>query len=126
MATLITLRCDIVGDDDPDISYLQQPEFKERLAAYDAGEFYLVGVRAVAVIRYEREHDMRGGIAELATGGVWGIEDDSGRDYFDEVYGGELPTLRSMLDELGVTYTSETFRTAEQKGSAQSCFSPTD
>lgn len=119
MATLINLRCDIVGDDDPDTSYLEQPEFKDRAAAYDAGDFSLVGVRAVAVIRFNGDHDMCGGIAELATGGVWGIEDDSGRDYFDEVYGGELPTLRSMLDELGVTYTSETFRTAERKGSAQ-------
>jgi hypothetical protein len=113
MATLINLRCDFVGDDDPDISFLQRPEFKDRLAAYNSGEFFFVGVRAVAVIRYDGDHEMRSGQVTLHSGGVWGVEDDSDAAHFDEIYREELLTLRAMLDELGVSYTEAQFQHAD-------------
>ena len=38
--------------------------------------------------------------------GVWGIEDDSGEDYFEEVYKNEeVDNLCQILRELGVTVT---------------------
>lgn len=79
-------------DLDPDLSYLDpdtdnylgstpeelalyRAQDAERLAAYYAGDWGTVGVR-VEVLRHG---------VQLAVASVWGIESDSGEDYFAEV-----------------------------------------
>jgi len=95
----ITIR--VEADDTPDTSYLDQPEFADRLAEYRRDEFHFVGVRLVAEIAIP---DGEGWIRQdIVTPGVWGIESDSGEDYFRDVAEDEAETLREMLKELHVS-----------------------
>ena len=93
---LETVRVVVEHDPDPDISYLEQDEFDERLKAYQDGEFAFVGVRAEADV-------VIGGVVQtLTSGGLWGIESDSDREYIEEVAGEEYSELRKILTEVGV------------------------
>jgi predicted RND superfamily exporter protein len=105
---IISIERQVVNDDSPDLSWLEQdyadlpePERSkyrsqdaERLANYGT-DWSMVGIRAVAII------EVNGIQQSIESPGLWGIEDDSGDDYFDEVYGEELSTLGEMLHELG-------------------------
>jgi hypothetical protein len=93
---LETVRVIVEHDEDPDTSYLEQDEFEERLAAYQNGDFTFVGVRAEADV-------VIGGVSQtLTSGGLWGIESDSGKEYIEEVAGEEYSELRKILTEVGV------------------------
>ena len=97
MSTLVKVERRIEPDPFVDTSYLEQAEFADRLAKFHAGDFGYVGVRAVAEVKLDA-----GILVTIESPGLWSIEDDSGEDYFNEVYGEELATLREMLSELGV------------------------
>ena len=118
MAVLIELRAEVVPDHDPDPSYLEQDGFEQRRAAYERGDFGYVGVRAVAVVRYERNHELRHAEQTLRSAGIWGIEDDGEALYLDEIYAEELRALRAVIEELGVRYNPQQFELAEQTGVA--------
>lgn len=91
----------ITPDSDADTSYLEQAEFAERLAEYQADGFYFVGVRLVAELAIPYGKDT---IAQtIESPGLWSIESDSGEDYFRSVASDEAETLRDMLSELGIT-----------------------
>ena len=97
---------EVVPDTDPDTSYLYQddPDFSERREAFERGDFGFVGVRAVAEITFE--HEDTGGWTQgprVTTPGLWGIEDDSGEDYFREVGEDEAGELVDMLHALGIS-----------------------
>jgi len=97
---LSTIRVFVYPDEDPDTSYLDQDEFADRREAYQRGDFNFVGVRAEAEIVVD-------GIVQIITsGGLWGIESDSGDAYIAEVAGEEYADLRRILKTLGVP-TSE-------------------
>jgi hypothetical protein len=90
----------IVPDDCPDTSYLEQEEFEDRLEQFRQGAFEFVGVRAAVElpIPYGKGH-----IAQrIESPGLWGIESDSGEDYLDSVFQEESALLADMLAELGV------------------------
>jgi hypothetical protein len=110
MVEVAEIRMEVVPDESPDASYLEQEGlgFEDRLAAYRAGEFGFVGVRAVAELHIPTVPYSRGGwfIQTVSSPGLWGIEDDSGEEYFKEVYEEEVDTLRDMLAELGVKLPS--------------------
>jgi hypothetical protein len=96
--TLRSVEVVIVPDADPDASYIEQPMFADRLEAYRRGDFGFVGVRAVAEI-------LIGGVMvteTITSPGLWGIEDDSGDEYLEQIGEEEKVTLRAMLEELGV------------------------
>jgi len=94
--TQVLIRMEIVPDDDcPDISYLEQEEFRDRLAAYQRGEFGFCGVRAVAEIRVPYGADWI--LTSIKSPGLWCIEDDSGDAYFRSVFNEEKATLLDML-----------------------------
>ena len=96
-AELSSVRIVVVPDEHPDVSYLEQDELEERHAAYEQGEFLLVGVRAEAEV-------FIGGIAQtLKSGGLYGIESDSEEEYFDEIFAQEWATLRDVLKTVGVS-----------------------
>jgi hypothetical protein len=92
------IRAVVLHDDDPDISWLENddPQDQERLAAYHNGDFTFVGIRA------EADVVIGGVIQTLTSGGLWGIESDSGREYIEEVADQEYTELRKILTEVGV------------------------
>lgn len=94
----VIITREIVPDDSPDASYLEQDGWQERLAAYQRGEFGFVGVRAVAQIKIPYGADWI--ISKVTSPGLWGIEDDSGDAYFSEVFQEERKTLVDMLESL--------------------------
>jgi hypothetical protein len=102
-AKLNSVRIIISGDECPDASYLEQEGlgFEDRLAAYRNGDFSFVGVQVEAEIYIPHGSDWI--IQTIKTPGLWGIEDDSGEDYFREVAADESVTLSDMLQELCVT-----------------------
>jgi len=89
---IVGVRRDIVPDPAPDVSYLSAGE---RLKAYNAGEWSMVGVRAVAEIEAA---DMR---EAIMSAGVWNIPSDSPEHYLQDVYREELGSLCGTLYELG-------------------------
>lgn len=95
-AELREVRVVVVEDTDPDPSYLDQEEFEDRREAYQRGDFYFVGIRAEAEVVIE------GTLQTLQSGGLWGIESDSERSYFEEVANEEWSQLRDVLKTVGV------------------------
>ncbi|MGF1611292.1 MAG: hypothetical protein ACFCUQ_17955 [Kiloniellales bacterium] len=110
---LMTVRaCDIERieehESDPDLSYLDpdaDPDYAaqnaERLAAYRAGAWHCIAIKARAALLI--------GLGEAAviqvveSPGLWGIESDSDPGYLDEVSREETETLRHMLAQRNVT-----------------------
>lgn len=93
---LIAVRHKEEYDCDPDTSYLEQEGWEDRLQAYRDGLFSFVGlwIEADVVI---------GGIVQtFRSGGLWGIEDDCGASYRDEVYAEEWEALKAVLKEVGL------------------------
>lgn len=90
------IRVVVLPDEDPDTSYLDQDDFEDRREAYQRGDFTFVGVRA------EAEVAIGGIIQTLTSGGLWGIESDSGDDHFKEVANEEWHELRKILTDVGV------------------------
>lgn len=88
-----------VADDCPDMSYLEQDA--KRREQYRQGEFDYIGVRAAVELPIPYGKDRI--ITRIESPGLWGIESDSGEDYFDSVFQEESAILADMLTELGVT-----------------------
>jgi len=101
-ARLLSVHILVLPDEDPDTSYLDQddPDFSDRREAYLRGDFGFVGVRAEAKVAIESV------VQTLTSGGLWGIESDSGDDYIREIAGEEWHALRDILLSVGVP-TSE-------------------
>src|SRR6266480_1992579 len=70
----------------------------ERMEAYNAGWWQMVGIAAEAEIRMPS-----GTTQQVRSGGLWGIESDSGSDYFNEVAKEELDQLKDELRAFGFT-----------------------
>jgi hypothetical protein len=84
-----------VPDNDADTSYLKG----ERLAQYRRGDFGFCGVRAVAEIEFPSS-DGWVIVGRLESPGVWGIEDDSSRDYLAAVFEDEKAVLLELIASL--------------------------
>ena len=95
-------------DPHPDLSWLE-PDANpadaeasaERLAAYRAGEWRCIGIRARAAFLIGLGRAAM--IQTVESPGLRGIESDSDPDYLDEVFAEEARTLRGILSELNVT-----------------------
>ncbi len=90
----------IVPDDCPDTSYLEQEGFDDRREQYRQGAFEFVGIRAAVELPIPYGKDRI--LVKVESPGLWGIESDSGEDYFNSVFQEESNTLADMLAELGV------------------------
>ena len=90
----------IVPDDCPDTSYLEQEGFEDLREQYRQGDFDFVGVRAAVELPIPFGKDRI--ITRIESPGLWGVESDSGEDYFDSVFQEESATLADMLTALGV------------------------
>lgn len=80
---------------------------EERKERYMAGEWWMVGVRAAATIRWADEAHPDGHylIQTISSPGIWCVESDAGEEYLNEIYKGELDTLRDMLKAMGFSDT---------------------
>lgn len=111
----IKLSREIVVDECPDLSFLEQewkeePESErakilehqtERLAAFNRGDWHMVGVRCKADILIPHGHNPDCWImSSMTSPGLWGVESDSGEEYLNEVYQQERAELRGMLESL--------------------------
>ncbi len=111
----VTFERQVIDDDSyPDLSYLEQDykdvvdeaereKYKaqnaERLAAYNRGEWHMIGIRAKATVWVERVNYRTS--YELESPGIWGIESDSGEEYFRETFSGECDMLREDIKYFG-------------------------
>jgi hypothetical protein len=96
-AELRALRVVVKEDLDPDVSYLEQEEFEERLAEYRRGEFGFVVVRAEAEV-------IIGGTDQILTSpGLAGIENDAPPEEIEQIAAEEWAALRDVLKAVGVS-----------------------
>ena len=91
------------ADDEPDASYLEQDEFADRFTEYRRGDFYFMGIYAVAEIRFKTEQGGWTQGAKVRTPGLWGVESDSGAEYLAELGDEQKDELREMLEALNVS-----------------------
>lgn len=75
------------------------PEYGEqdydRMESLNRGEWCYLGIRA------EAEVIVNGTVQRITSGGLWGIESDSDKEYFAEVATEQLAELRGILAEMG-------------------------
>lgn len=117
-ATIESVRFRMMTDGDPDLSYLEQDyadvaktdpaeaakyraQDAQRLQDYRDGYWHTVGIYAEAKLRFATPQGGWLNGPEVRTGGIWGIESDSGDDYFEEIGQDELEELRAELYALG-------------------------
>ena len=105
----VTFKMQTMPDSDPDLSYLEQdyndvsPEERSRycaqdaarLAAYHAGEWYMLGVRAIADIEVRRMAYST--TYRLESTGLWGIESDSDDSYIKSVFADQCAELKADI-----------------------------
>jgi hypothetical protein len=94
---ILSITVEQMADENPDTSYLEQDEFKNRLAEYRRGDFGYIGIHAKAEVQFSDG----GAIQVLTSGGLWGIESDSSSEYLKEIEAEELADLRGTLIEAG-------------------------
>ena len=87
----------VLPDEDPDTSWMDDPENADRREAYENGDFTFIGVMAEAEIVVE------GVIQHIRSGGLWGTESDSGEEYIREIAADEYADLRKILTSIGVS-----------------------
>lgn len=87
------------GCGDPE--YIEQ-DYK-RAESYNAGQWAMIGIRAKVTL--EIPHGDSRIMQTIESPGLWGIESDSGEDYFQEVFKEESNILAGMLEALGVVVT---------------------
>lgn len=86
----------VLPDEDPDTSWMDDPEHTDRREAYENGDFVFIGVRAEAEIVVD------GVIQHITSGGLWGTESDSGEEYIRVIAAEEYADLRKILTSIGV------------------------
>jgi hypothetical protein len=112
-------------DESPDLSYLDQfkdsknPEEQKayvqdqkRKQAYDRGRWHMIGIKAVATIHIPFEVITNNGketnfeIETIDSGGLWGIESNSGKPYLKQVATEQIEELKGYLQTLNVDLSS--------------------
>lgn len=104
-ATIVEVTVHTEIDHDPDISYLEQDCFndkdnygRDRIAAFNRGEWGMVGVVARAVVQRVDSDGYTTGQPENVETSLWGVESDSEKAYFQELGEGLLTELQKVLD----------------------------
>ncbi len=69
----------------------------ERMEAYNTGDWHMRFCQAVAVV------SIKGVMQRITSGGLSGVESDSGEDYFAEIASDEFDDLADILTALGFT-----------------------
>lgn len=81
-------------DSDPDLSWLDPDDDADRLDAYARDVWCMVGVRARAEVTI-------GGVTQqVFSAGIWNVESDSGKEYFEQLREQELDQLAEVLRDM--------------------------
>lgn len=111
-------------DSDPDLSYLEQDyadvkspvkrnqyrkQDRERLAAYNAGDWHMVYLYAKATVAVDTGADPAHNVnwitrQTLQSGGIGGVESDAGRDYLTELAREQLAELKGIVEAMGIAW----------------------
>jgi predicted transcriptional regulator len=67
----------------------------ERMERLNRGDWCYIGIRAEAKIMIDNV------CQKITSGGLWGVESDSSREYFAEIEAEELYELRKQLTAVG-------------------------
>ena len=94
----VTFERETCSDDSPDVSYLEQECFNDeegraRLAAFHAGDWGMIGIRAKATI-VVRHSNGNSTSYTLTSAGLWGIESDSPESYLADIYAEQCEELK--------------------------------
>ena len=91
----------------------------ERSEQLNAGNWYYIGIRAEAAVSVDGNNPQGGVTQTITSGGLWGIESDSGRDYLESVEKEELADLKTQLLALGFSKRaiSTAFKSIEREDS---------
>ena len=109
MTRCAEIEIDMVETYDQDahpLDYLfQDPDYRQqdeaRLAAWRNEDWHFVGIRARATIKLPHGSNPEcWTTSKLLSPGLWGIESDSGDDYFRQVFDEEREILIGMLASL--------------------------
>ena len=86
----------------------------ERMESLNRGNWFYLGIRADAEVSVQLRR-----VQTITSGGLWGIESDSGRDYLESVEKDELMDLRKELKAFGFSSRaiSAAFKNVERKDS---------
>lgn len=71
-----------------------------RSEAANRGNWCMMGCRAVAEISYPTANGRR--IDRLRSGGLWGIESDSSKEYIEEIEKEEMADLKGHVEKFGI------------------------
>lgn len=118
----IEYRRDILRDEEPDLSHLEQDynggditardraQYRaadaKRIAAYHRGDWYMTGLRVTATILVPI-----GGNSftrfELSSAGIWGVESDCGDKYREELFADQESELKAQMRAMGAAFNPE-------------------
>ena len=114
-------------DSDADLSYLMQDyaderspvrrnqyrkQDRERLAAYERGEWNMIYLYARATVAVDTGADPAHNNhwitrQTLRSGGISGVEDDSGREYLTDLAREQLSELQGIVEAMGVEWDAD-------------------
>lgn len=105
-----------------DLSYLEQFEpdseegmaDRERLEQFHNGNWFMMGCYAIAHVSYPVGQDSRR-LETFRSGGLWGIESDSSKDYLNETEKEQLEDLKGHLEQFGLNVDLETVEIRKRK-----------
>jgi hypothetical protein len=104
-----------MGEPEADIRKYCLQDFN-RMESLQAGEWHFLGIRAQATVvtGSDSNHSLT---QRITSGGVWGIESDSGKDTFAEVETEQLAELKDELKALGFSARaiSKAFKTIDHE-----------
>ena len=72
----------------------------KRAEAYNLGEWWMIGIRASVTIQIPSRQGGWWTMHKISSPGLWGVESDSGEDYFAEVFEQECDVLAEMIEML--------------------------
>ena len=99
-------------DKSPDTSWLG--EYSKRMEQLNAGDWCFIGIRAKAEVTLADPVTQT-----VSSGGLWGIESDSDRAYFESIEQEELAELSNQLHAAGFSKRAiaAAFKNVERKES---------
>jgi hypothetical protein len=101
-------------EENPDLTHISERDYSDypkreaekykaqdgkRLNAYNAGEWRMIYCKAFAIVSYPIGRGSRK-LETITSGGLYGIESDSTKDYLKEVGQGQIADLRDHLKQL--------------------------
>lgn len=103
-----SIRIEWEEDDDKEPTFVEdegeeyRAENEKRLEAYNRGEWWYQGCRAVATVSYPVNDTGDRRLETFSSGGLWGVDSDCGDSYRQEVEEDELTDLKAHLEKFGV------------------------